>query len=45
MKEAKKELATLRRMRTLGYVTPFGRIEELERFVATKGESHGMEVK
>jgi hypothetical protein len=40
--DAKKELAKLRRQRTLGYCTPFGRIAELERFIATNGKSHGV---
>jgi hypothetical protein len=39
--EAKKELATLRRQRTMGYCTPYARIEELEKFISSRGKSHG----
>ena len=33
MKRLRRELKYLRRLRTLGFATPYGRIEELERFM------------
>jgi hypothetical protein len=38
----RKELSKLRALRTKGFCTPYGRIEELERLIATNGASHGL---
>jgi hypothetical protein len=41
VQHVKQELSKLRRLRTLGYATQYGRIEELESFIETNGASHG----
>ncbi|WP_315705045.1 MULTISPECIES: hypothetical protein [unclassified Bradyrhizobium] len=41
IKRVRAELRKLRRLEANGYCAPYGRIAELERFVTTKGQSHG----